>query len=644
MSHDHPSGTTDLSALVTATESELAAAVTASHVPSLLVTLAEATRNRGLLRSGFRSPPGDGGRTDALPAPQRRLAVELAVEALRELGAAGARPPTDPPDDAELSELVEFVTGPVDKEYLDLVRQELGVPEDAGAPGWTVAEVAPGRRASAVVVGAGMSGLVAAHRLLQAGIDVTVVERNPDVGGVWLDNGYPGARLDTSNSTYTYSFAQRADWSFHYTPRDEVLDYFRSVASRYDLRRHVLFSTTLTAGSFDAARGTWTVSISDATGTRELTADFLVSAVGQLNEPSIPAIPGAEEFRGRAWHTARWEHDHDLAGRRVAVIGTGASAIQVVPPVAEVAEHVTVFQRTPPWVLPTPDYTAPLPAGMRWLLRVVPGYGRWYRFCQFWQNVDGVRWRAVVDPSWTRAGSVSAANEEMRTILTRFLEERFADRPDLLAQVVPAYPPFAKRLVRDDGTWTGALKRPNVTLTSQPIDRISAVGVHTRDGTTHACDVIVYGTGFRASDFLRTMQLRGLDGRTIHEHWQGDAKALNGVAVPNFPNLFLLYGPNTNLNVNGSAVLFSEAAVNHTLECIHAVLAGGHRAIEARRPAYEAYNAALDQQSAMLATGASTVNTWYRNAAGRISQNWPGTTLEYWRRTRAPQPDDYRYL
>ena len=307
---------------------------------------------------------------------------------------------------------MRFVTGDVADEALPMLSHELGVPVDAGAPGWTVDEVAPGRTLDVVVIGAGMSGLVTAHRLAQAGVGVTVLERHGDVGGVWLENGYPGARLDTPNLAYSFSFAHDAHWRHQFSDRDDIWTYFRDVAERFGLRRHVRFHHEVLAATFDEDAGCWTVRARrvdrpDAPDV-VLTADAVVSATGQLNKPRFPDVPGRERFAGPSFHTARWRDDVDLRGRRVAVIGTGASAYQVVPSIVDDVAALTVFQRTPPWMLPTPTYHDPIPDDQRRLLRELPHYQRWLRFLQFWVSVEGRRPFMEVDPEWRDPRSVSA--------------------------------------------------------------------------------------------------------------------------------------------------------------------------------------------------------------------------------------------
>jgi 4-hydroxyacetophenone monooxygenase len=617
-----------------------------AHIPSLLVTLAFLTGDLTLLKEEFRPATvsvslgmdPSGGLSPEVQESARRVALEALLRYREEGNFEPARLNT-----GQLQELMQFITGPVDEAYIPLMIHELGIPVDLGAPTWNKQDVAPGTTFRVAIIGAGMSGLVAAHRLQQAGIPYIVFERSIDVGGVWLDNDYPGARLDTSNFTYSYSFSQHGTWEDQYSTRDAVLGYLQGVADDFGIRENIRFNTKVTSAIFDDDAGTWTLTVTGPDGTEEITTQAVISAVGQLNEPNIPDIEGARNFKGHSWHTARWNHDVDLSGKRVAVIGTGASAFQVIPKIAEIASQLTVFQRTPAWVIPTPGYTKVLPVGLRWLLENLQHYHRFYRFNQFWVNVDGIRYLAVVDPEWKHPVSVSEKNEGMRAALETFLRTSFADRQDLADKLVPKYPPYAKRTLRDDGTWSSALRRENVTMVTDRITRITETGVETEDGTLHEVDAIVYGTGFRASDFLSTLKLKGKGGKTLDEQWGGDARAYYGITIPNFPNLFCLYGPNTNLNVNGSVVLFSEAAVEYTLACIQSLLESNHKTMEIRQEPFDEFNKHIDDTSKTLAVGVSDVNSWYKNKFGRVSQNWPLTTLDYWEGTRGPRPGDYDY-
>lgn len=618
-----------------------------AEVPALLPALAWATGDLSLLRDDLRPDPAmildpNAGLSPEQQAEARRLALDLLV-AWRD----GTAVRGEHPDDDALGQMIGYMVGGSVEEYLPLFREELGVEgEDRRAPTWTKADLAPDRPFRVAVIGAGMSGLAAAHRLQQAGVDHVVLEKNSDVGGTWLENTYPGCRVDVSNHFYSYSFVQNNDWLQHFSTQEVLLDYFRRAADELGVRDHIRFGTEVELVEWDDDNSRWTLTVRTPDGARDrVEADAVISAVGQLNRPSLPDIEGRESFAGPWFHSARWDHGVDLTGKRVAVIGTGASAAQLVPVVAEEAAELAVFQRTPNWLIPTPDYHEEVAPEVRWLFRHVPTYASWYRLWLFWRNAEGMLPLVRVDSEWDDGGeSVSAQNEFLRSLLAAYLQAEFADAPHLLEAVMPHYPPAAKRVIRDNGIWARTLKRDDVVLITEAIERITPTGVRTVDGRHHDVDVIVYATGFTASKFLTPVAVRGRKGVDLHEQWDGNARAYLGITVPQFPNLFLLYGPNTNIVINGSIIYFSECEVHYVLECLRLLLERGAAALDVKPAVHDAYNEEIDAENLRMAWGASDVRSWYKNAKGRVSQNWPFSLLEYWRRTRQTDTDDYELL
>jgi 4-hydroxyacetophenone monooxygenase len=548
------------------------------------------------------------------------------------------------PSEDDVRRIMEYAVGGADMHaYVPLLEEELAHRgEDRRAPSWSKADIAPDVDFTVVIIGAGMSGLLAAHRLQQAGVDFVICEKNDDVGGTWYENQYPGCRVDNPNHNYSYSFAQRHDWPYHFSTQPVLHQYFRDIAEVFGLRSKIRFNTEVTSATWDESTATWTVALD---GGETIEANAVISAVGQLNRPSYPtSIEGFGDFEGPAFHSARWRHDVDLTGKRVAVIGTGASAMQLIPEIAPQVGELLVFQRTPAWTGPTPEYHEPVPDGLKWLYGHVPSYAEWNRFCIFWRMGDGSIANVTVDPEWDGKGeSVSMMNEFMRQLLVEYLKAEYEGRPDLLEACTPHYPPGAKRMIRDNGIWAATLKRDNVTLLDGgAIQRITPKGIVSGDGTEHVVDVIIYGTGFTASKFLTPMKVIGRDGVDLHEHWAGDARAYLGVTIAGFPNLFCLYGPNTNIVVNGSIVYFSECGVRLIMELLGHTLRSGKRAIDVRKDVHDAFNEQVDAENGRMAWGVSTVNSWYKNEHGHVAQNWPFPLLEYWQRTSQPNPDDYQ--
>lgn len=618
------------------------------HVePPLLAALALATGDVDLLRPDLQpdlSNPFDpeGGWT----LEQRDAAAEVAFDALIQLRDRD-RNTAAPVDPEHLRPIIErLISRTVDDTFLDFLREELEVEGvDLRAPGWHKDTVAPDRDFTVAVVGAGMSGLVAAYRLQQAGVPFVVLEKNADVGGTWLENQYPGCRVDISNHFFSYSFAQKHDWPQLFSTQDVLLDYFRGFAEEHHLRDRIRFSTEVRSATWSDEDGAWTLQVDGPSGSGLLTAQAMIVAVGQLNRPKLPDIDGLDTFSGPWFHSANWDHGVDFRGKKVAAIGNGCSGAQLIPVIAEQAARIDVYQRTPNWFVPTPDYHDEVSDSQRWLFAHVPFYSEWYRFWLFYRGAEALLPCTKVDPGWPSGGkSVGAANEFLRVVLAEYIEAEFADRPDLLAKVMPTYPPAGKRIVRDNGIWARTLKRDNVSLITDPIQRIDPTGVVTADGEVHEADIIIYGTGFRASDFLVPMTIVGRHGRELHAEWAGDARAYLGITVPNFPNMFCLYGPNTNIVVNGSIIFFSECEVRYVMGCLRLLFERDAAALDCDREVFEAYNDRVDEANRQSVWGVATVNSWYRNSHGRVAQNWPFTLLDFWSASRQPNPDDFHGL
>jgi 4-hydroxyacetophenone monooxygenase len=629
---------------IAASDDEIRASLVDAPIPPLLASVAHLTGDLSIARADLLPDLARVLEPDAGYSPEQIAeARELAAGALIRHRDAG-NPKQPPLSAADRRRLVEFVSGaPIDDDAEPLYEAELALDgADLRRPTWTVSEISPGTRVTVGIVGAGMSGIIAAHRLRQAGIEVVVFEKNDDVGGTWLENDYPGCRVDIQNHFYSYATAQTPDWPQYHSPQPVLLDYFRSCIERFSIADCIRYSTEVLGARWDETECAWFVDTSTEGGPPEThRLDALVCATGQLNRPAMPDIKGIDDFTGPSFHSARWDWSVDLRDKRVAVIGTGASAAQFIPRVADVAADLVVFQRTPPWLLPVPGYEDDVSVAQRALLRHVPQFANWDRLWIFARTQEGLLPLATVDPKWDGDGtSVSAANEMLRTMLGMYYEVAFPD-PELRAKMLPSYPPIAKRVVLDGGLFPTAIQQANVTVETTPIDAINAGGIATTDGAQHDVDVIIYGTGFQASDFLTPMKIEGTGGRDLREGWDGDARAYLGITVPHFPNLFLMYGPNTNIVINGSITYFSECEAQFIVESIGMLLRGGFGAMEPKEDVHDAYNVVIDEGNHQMAWGVSDVNTWYRNAKGRIAQNWPFDLVRYWRQTRTPEPDDY---
>ncbi|MFB4285406.1 flavin-containing monooxygenase [Nonomuraea sp. MTCD27] len=478
---------------------------------------------------------------------------------------------------------------------------------------------------SVAIIGAGFGGLCMAIQLERAGIrSYTVFEKAGDLGGTWRDNSYPGAGCDIPSHLYSYSFEKYASWTRRYPEQPEILGYLHHCADKYNVRGKIRFRTEVRRAVFDGSK--WQVSTAPAEedgGERTEAYDVVVMGVGQLNRPRLPDIPGMPEFEGVSFHSARWNHDHDLTGRRVAVIGNGSSAAQFIPRIAERVEHLHVFQRTPNWVIPKPDATfGPL---ARLAFHFVPGLQRAYREW-IYRYAEGTLY-----PALAQGWSVGLLKQRAQ----RHLRDQVPD-PALRAKLTPDYPPGCKRVVIDS-TFYPALTRPNVSLDTDKIVRITTKGVETTEGLREV-DTIVYATGFRSTEFLVPMEVVGREGRSLEEQWKGGAEAYLGISVPGFPNLFMLYGPNTNLGHN-SIVFMIECQVNHIMSCLPRLAADGP--IEVRPEVMAAWSARLDAAMARMVWGGGC-QSWYKTADGRVTNNWPGPTTLYRRLTASPPHPAYR--
>ena len=393
---------------------------------------------------------------------------------------------------------------------------------------------------------------------------------------------------------------------------------------------------------------TWAVAVRNPDGSREtLTARAVISAVGQLNRPNIPAIAGIDDFAGPTFHSARWDHSVDIAGKRVAMIGAGASGFQIAPTIAPDVEHLTVFQRTAQWMFPNPNYHENVGPGVQWALRHLPFYGRWYRFLLFWPGCDGGLEAARVDRSWPHQDrAVSERNDMTRQMFTDWITSQVGDDPELLAKVIPDYPATGKRTLQDNGSWLRTLTRDNVSLVRDHIDHIERDAVVTIDAdgvtTRHPCDVIVFATGFQANKFLFPMRIVGRGGAVLSQRWGDTPSAYLGITVPDFPNLFCMYGPGTNLAHGGSLIFHSECQMRYITGCISLLLDTGATSMEPRPEVEAAYAERVQRELEGLVWAQPSIkHSWFKNQEGKIHVLSPWRLVDYWAWTKSPNPADF---
>jgi cation diffusion facilitator CzcD-associated flavoprotein CzcO len=478
------------------------------------------------------------------------------------------------------------------------------------------------RSPSIAVVGGGFGGVGAITMLHRAGYhDVTVFERGERIGGVWHHNIYPGAACDVPSHLYEFSFAPNPRWSRRFAPQAEIQAYLEDVARRHGVLARIRTSTEVQDARWDAERATWVLQTS--AGPHE--ADVLLTACGQLSVPTVPAIPGLDSFEGPAFHTARWRHDVDLAGRRVAVVGTGCSAIQVVPAIQPIVEHIDVYQRSPGWTIPKMDYAYSERAQR--LFERFPVLQRLDRATIF--GVMELGAMAMTGRRWMLP--------PFRAVARRQITKAIAD-PELRAKVTPADEIGCKRLMLTD-EWYPTLTKPNVELVADRIAEVTATGVRTEDGTERPADVLVLATGFKSHGFVAPMQIAGADGRTLADAWAQVPRAYLGMSVPGFPNLFLLYGPNTN-GGTGSVIYTIEAGMGHVIAALDELARADARAIEVRAEAADAFDREL--RAALAATvWHSGCTNWYVDENGNDPNQWPWLWSTYRRRTASIEPGTY---
>jgi 4-hydroxyacetophenone monooxygenase len=527
---------------------------------------------------------------------------------------------------------------PVADEFIGLLYEQMGF--DKPAPLKTKAgRKAPPAGFKVAVIGAGLTGMLAGIKLDEAGYDFEIIEKNAEIGGTWLENIYPGVAVDTPSHFYSYSFEQNPDWT-HYIPMGaEVQAYLLRIAEKYNLRPRIRFSTRVTECVFDDGTGKWTVTIEGPEGRSTIVANAVINCHGPLNRWSLPKIPGLPDFKGPVMHTAGWNPKVDLKGKRVALIGTGASAAQVGPAIAPEVEHLTVFQRSRHWCLPY--QRTPVPEGVRWALRRIPYYSEWFRFRTYWFTSDGLYADSQVDPEWPQDVSVSARNEAVRGYCLWNLHTKLEDRPDLIEKLTPDYPVFGKRIVMDVD-WLNCLKRENVTLEDGGIDHVAADAIVMKDGRAIPLDAIVCATGFEIARMVGKMKIIGRGGRNLGEEWgEDDPRGYLGVTVPGFPNFFLTVGPSSGPAHAAGVNLIVESQIHYIIECLDTLVARNAATMEPTQSATDAFNADVERVMSGMVWSHPKALSYHKNSKGRVILASPYRLVDYWTMTRAPKIEDY---
>ena len=624
----------------TRTDDELLAeAVAVANIPTLLMTLVQLTGEMHWLDDPYRIQRQQGmgdNDTGGLPEDRQAEVREAALEAISAWKAG--RPVAIPdPDPQLLVRMLSWCMGEtVPDEYGEFTKAQLGhKPLERKK-----IEVPPGFKV--LVIGAGVSGIAAGANLQAAGVPFEIVEKKHSVGGTWLENHYPGAGVDTPNHLYSFSFAQH-DWKMYFCLRDELWGYLESVADRLNLRPHIRFQTEVVQARYQPREQRWAVALRLPDGSVEETeANIVISGTGIFNPLVFPDIEGLDSFAGPSFHTAAWRDDVDLTGKKVAIIGNGASCMQIGPEIQDKVEHLTIFQRSNHWAAPFEQFRKPVPEPMRFLFREVPIYQAWYRVRLGWTFNDRTYAALHKDPNWEHPErSLNAQNDAHRAYFTKYIQSELGDRQDLFEKVLPTYPPFGKRMLMDNG-WYRMLRNPKVELVTEPVAKIEPDALITADGSRYEADVLVLATGFDVLRFITTFEAVGREGRSLREVWEDDnAKAYIGTVIPEFPNFFTLYGPNLQPGHGGSLIFVVEMQVNYIMSLIEQMAEQGLGSVEIRQDVHDAYNERVDAEHENMVWTHPGMTTYYRNERGRIVVNSPYRNVDYFAWTRHADLAEY---
>ena len=612
-----------------------------ANIPALLMVLYQMTGEATWLQEPFapgRSPGLDDNDSGQLPdevQTQIRTAAEEAIEAWL----AGRPLAIERPTNLRLAEMLSVaMTEHVPGEYGDIVAAGMGYDLEP------TAEAAIAADKTAIVIGGGVSGICAGIELGKLGIDYTLFEKNEDFGGTWFENRYPGCGVDTPSLTYTFS-CRPNDWSMYFPLRDEIEGYLLDTAREFGLYDKARFRTHVEEARWNTATDQWDVTITTPDGKREThSADYLFSAVGILNIPKYPQIDGLDEFAGEVYHTSRWPAEADLSGKRVAVIGNGASGMQVAPAIADEVSRMTIFARSKQWAAPFPQFRKKVPEGVRYLMQVVPLYRAWLEQRLSWTFNDRVHGTLFRDPEWEHPErAVNEINDAHRRVFTRYVEEQLQDRPELIERVLPEYPPFAKRMLLDNG-WFRTIKKPHVDLIPEHLAKVDGNTLFTSSGETVEADVIILATGFQTTNVLGSYDIVGREGQLLRDHWGEDnASAYLGTLVPGFPNFFILLGPNVGSGHGGSMIRNIENQMHFAGQVVQCAEAQEASTVEVKETAYTDYSRRIDDAHDRLVWTHPGTENWYRNSQGRVVAITPWRNDAFWRMTRSPDEADLQF-
>ena len=600
------------------------------------------------IRAGHKTyPPARHADQSASLSPED--AADLRARVLRVISEWRDAPPRAPyiPSEAELREMVNFLFGrDIPSAYLPMILEDMAFDgTDARVFKWRCKVSEQARHSHPVViVGAGMSGILMGYRLRQAGIPFTIIEKNAGVGGTWYENQYPGLRVDVPSHAYSFSFLQSHRWPNLYSKQAELLAYFKKCAEDFGVLPNIRFNCEVAGAEWDDAASMWRIEVVGKDGQKEsIEARSLISAVGFLNRPQIPEFAGLKQYKGVSFHSARWRQDVPLAGKRVIVIGNAATGVQAIPEIAKLAAHLTVFQRSPGWSLVNPEYDREIRPSEQWAIEHLPYYAGWMRALLFnWCQDLSPEWMKI-EADWPQDGrSVSRINDLMRQLMLGEMQRVLADRPDLVAKLAPTYPPFVKRPTIQNGNFYETLKRDNVSLITEPIERFVEQGIVDGAGVLHEADVVIFATGFQVQKFLSPMLIKGREGVELNEYWQDRPGGYLGVVVPHFPNFYMMYGPGTNLGYNGNLIYNSELQAHYIANCIRIAVEQEFKRLEIRTSVFEDYMERTGRKLQEFVWSTAYGTTYFRNSKGRVTTNSPWSLFEMW--TWSSEPDAEHFM
>ncbi|MDB2411337.1 NAD(P)/FAD-dependent oxidoreductase [Gammaproteobacteria bacterium] len=561
--------------------------------------------------------------------------------ALKEIGRFFSNSAADDiyiPSNEELNAMMNFIVGEeVSSDYVPMMLGDLNITTQSSKPNFLAAK----SNLEVLIIGAGMSGILAAIKLAEIGIKFKIYEKNNDLGGTWYENQYPGSRVDIANHFYSYSFEENHQWSEHFSRQPELLDYFKKCFHKYDIQKNTYFETQVTDMKFDELNQEWSVNSICHGEKKTESISIVISCVGQLNQPKVPEINGLKKFQGNMFHSSQWPNFDVISGKKVAVVGTGASAFQIVPSIAKSCKELTIFQRSPPWMFPNSQYHEEVDDGKKWLLKNLPFYSRWYRFLLFYPGSDQLLDSLFIDPAWkVRSDSINQKNDAMRELFTAAMLAQISDQ-SLVDKVIPDYPPFGKRMLQDNGAWLQALHLPNVTLLSEGVECISSKGVMS-SGKELEFDTIIFATGFRAQDFFSPINIDG--GSGSYDKIYGDSpRSYLGITFSSMPNFFAMYGPGTNLAHAGSIIFNSECQINYICSAIKYMLSNNFKVIRVKPEIEKQYQDRFDKRHEKMVWQHSRVSSWYQNSKGKVVTTSPWRLVEYWNWTNKFNQDDYEF-